>query len=178
MPKFNGKKNEFAMWSAKAKSYLAMKLLGPTLLASFKDSLPANDQVELDLSKPDELAKNKCKAMNVHAMNLLTVMMVENDLMLMMVESVKSKEWPNGLAYVLWEKLIKKFKPSDQVAKAEQTVKLLSLKLKKGEDLSELELRFALLELKYGIPMNKEMKIAAVMKATGKEYSDTIQSET
>jgi hypothetical protein len=40
------------------------------------------------------------------------------------------------------------FKPSDQVANAEQTAKLLRLKLKKGEDLSELELRIALLELK------------------------------
>jgi hypothetical protein len=36
VPKVNGKKNEFAMWSAKAKLYLAMKFLGPTLLASFE----------------------------------------------------------------------------------------------------------------------------------------------
>jgi hypothetical protein len=45
VPKLNGKKNEFAMWSAKEKSYLAMNFLRPTLLASFKDSLPANKQV-------------------------------------------------------------------------------------------------------------------------------------
>jgi hypothetical protein len=76
----------------------------------------------------------------------------------MMVESVKSNELPNGLAYNFWEKLIKKFKPSDKVAKAEPTAKLLSLKLKKGEDLSELELRIALLEAMYGILLNKEMK--------------------
>jgi hypothetical protein len=113
VPTFNGKKNEFAMWSAKAKSYLAMKFLAPTLIASFKVFLPANDQVELDPSKPGELAKNKCKAMNLHAMNLLTVMMVENDPMLTMVESVKNNEWPDGLAYVFWEKPIEKFKPSD-----------------------------------------------------------------
>jgi hypothetical protein len=71
-------------------------------------------------------------------------------------------------------KLIKNFKPSDQVAKAEQTTKLLRQKLKKGKDPSELGLRINLLELKYGIPLNKEMKIAAVMKASGNEYSDTI----
>jgi hypothetical protein len=87
VPKFNGKKSEFAIWSAKAKSYLAMKFLGPTLFASFKDSLPANEQVEFDLNnKPNELAKNKCKAMNLLAMNLSTVMTAENDLMLMMVD--------------------------------------------------------------------------------------------
>ena len=59
VPKFNRKKNEFAMWSAKAKLYLAIKFLSPTLLASFKDSLPANEQVELDQNKPDELAKEQ-----------------------------------------------------------------------------------------------------------------------
>ena len=96
--------------------------------------------------------------MNLHAMNLLTIMMAANDLMLVMVESVKSKEWPNGLAYILWEKLIKKFKLSDQVAKAEQTAKLLSLKLKKGEDQSELELKIMSIEARYGILLNKEMK--------------------
>ena len=50
--KFNGKKNKFAMWApAKANLYLAMKFLGPTISASFKDSLPENEQVELDLNK-------------------------------------------------------------------------------------------------------------------------------
>jgi hypothetical protein len=110
VPKFNGKKNKFAIWSAQAKVYLAMKFLGPTLLASFKDSLPANEQVELDLNKPNESAKNRCKAMNLHAMN---------------------------------------WKPSDQVVKAEQTSKMLGLKLMKGGDPSELELMIASTEALY-----------------------------
>jgi hypothetical protein len=38
--------------------------------------------------------------------------------MLMMVESSKSQDSPDGLAYVLWEKLLRKFKPSDQIAAA------------------------------------------------------------
>jgi hypothetical protein len=104
-------------------------------------------------------------------------MMVEN-LMLMMDESVKSKDWLDKLAYVLWEKLLRKFKPFDQVANAEQTTKLLNLKLKKGRDPSKLELKIALIEAMYGIPLSNEMKIAAVMKAAGYECSDTIQCET
>jgi hypothetical protein len=79
-----------------------MKFLGLTLLVSFKNSLPVNEQVELDQNKPGELAKNRCKAKNLHAMNL---------------------------------------KPSDQVVRAEQTAKLLSLKLKKEGDPSELDLK-------------------------------------
>jgi hypothetical protein len=44
VPKFTGKKNSFLMWSAKAKLYLAMKFLGPSLLVSFKDALLANGE--------------------------------------------------------------------------------------------------------------------------------------
>ncbi len=39
--------------------------------------------------------------------NLLNVTMAKNDLMLMMVESVMSKKWPNGLAYVIGQKLFR-----------------------------------------------------------------------
>jgi hypothetical protein len=92
VPKFTGKKNNFPMWSAKAKSYLAMKFLGPSLLASFKDALPVNEHAVLDKEKPEENTKINAKKMNLHAMNLLTVMMAENDLLLMMVDSVKSTE--------------------------------------------------------------------------------------
>ncbi len=118
-PMFNGKKREFSILAVKIKFYLAIMFFSASLSANFKDSLPVNDQVELDLSNPDKLAENKCKAMNLHAMNLLTVMTAEDDFMLIIVESVESKEWPNRLAYALWEKLLRKFKPSDQVAEAE-----------------------------------------------------------
>ncbi len=105
--------------------------------------------------------------MNLHVMNLLTVMMVENDLMLMMVESVKNKEWVDGLAYILWEKLIKKFKPSDQVAKAEQTAKLLSLKLKKGE--ARLNWSWGLLGLNTSIKFHwtKKSRLLLSLKPLG-----------
>jgi hypothetical protein len=83
------------MWSAKAKSYLVMKFFGPTLLVSFQGALPENDQELLDQSKANEWAFLKCKEIDLHVMNLLNMMMVENDLMLMMMESMKSKEWPN-----------------------------------------------------------------------------------
>ena len=177
LPKYSGKKSEFSMFAAKAKAYLAMKFLGPTLNQSFKSLLPANDQVLLDRNKPDELAFLKSKEMNLHAMNIMTVMLSESDLMLMMVESSKSKDWPDGLACVLWEKLLRKFKPSDQIAAAEQTVKLYALTLGKDVDPTVLEEKIASLEAGYGIPISEEMKISAIMKAAGKYYSDTIRSE-
>ena len=59
LPKYSGKKSKFLMFAAKAKAYLAMKFLGPTLNRTFKNLLPANDQVLLDQNKPKELAMLK-----------------------------------------------------------------------------------------------------------------------
>ena len=73
---------------------------------------------------------------------------------------------------------MKKCKPFNQVAKAEQTVKLLNLKLKKGGDPSELELKIALIEAMYRILLSDKMKIAAVMKAAGYNYLDTVAGGT
>jgi hypothetical protein len=81
--------------------------------------LPANDQVFLDQNKPKELAMLKSKEMNLHAMNIMAVMLSKSNLMFMMVESFKCQDWPDKLAYVLWEKLLRKFEPSDQIAVAE-----------------------------------------------------------
>jgi hypothetical protein len=135
LPKYLEKKSKFSMFTAKAKAYLTMKLLGPTLNRTFKNLLPANDKVLLDQNKAKEIAMLKSKEMNLHAMNIMTVMLSESNLMLMMVESSKSQDWPDGLAYILWEKLLRKFKPSDQIAAAKQTVKEVCVEVedKSGE---------------------------------------------
>jgi hypothetical protein len=65
LPKYSGKKSKFSMFAAKAKAYLAMKFLGPTLNRSFKNLLPANDQVLLDQNKPNELAFLKSTEINL-----------------------------------------------------------------------------------------------------------------
>ncbi len=166
------------MFAAKAKAYLAMKFLGPTLNWTFKNLLSVNDQVLLDQNKPKELAMLTSKEMNLHAMNIMTVMLSKSNLMLMMIESLKSQDWPDGLVYVIWEKLLRKFKPSDQIAAAKQTVKLYALQLGKDVDPTVLEEKIASFEAGYGIPISKEMKISAIMKAAGMYYSGTIQSKT
>ncbi len=46
-------------------------------------------------------------------MNLLTVMLCDTDAMIMLIDSTKTKDWPNGLAWKLNEKLCTKFKPGE-----------------------------------------------------------------
>ncbi len=77
------------------------------------------------------------KNVNVVAMNLLTVMLCDMDAMIMLIDSMKTEDWPDGLAWKLIEKLWAKFKPSDTIASAEQLEKLMKLKLKKKPDLED-----------------------------------------
>ena len=70
--------------------------------------------------------------MNVVAMNLVTVMLCDTDAMIMLIDSSKTADWPDGLVWKLTKKLCEKFNPSDTIASAEQSEKLMKLKLKKN----------------------------------------------
>ena len=66
---------------------------------------------------PDEFQFIVNKNANPLAMNLLTVMLCDMDAMIMFIDSTKTKDWPDGLAYC------KKFEPGDMIASAEQLKK-------------------------------------------------------
>jgi hypothetical protein len=118
------------------------------------------------------------KNVNVVAMNLLTVMLCDMDAMIMLIDSAKTEDWPDGLAWKLIEKLCAKLKPSDTIVSAEQLKKLMKLKLKKKQDPEYLESKIAPLETNYGCQIREDLKIAATVKAGGCRYSDTICSKT
>ncbi len=91
------------------------------------------------MKKPNELQFIMYKNVNVVAMNVLTVMLCDTDAMIMLIDSTKTEDWPDGLAWKLVEKLCAKLKPSDVIASAEQLEKLMKLKLKKKQDPEYLE---------------------------------------
>ncbi len=72
VPKFSGNKSDFLMFAAKAKAYLAMKFLSAMLSANFKKSLPANDEVKLDLNKPKGLIRVRYNAQCQHHHKICT----------------------------------------------------------------------------------------------------------
>jgi hypothetical protein len=56
------------------------------------------------------------KNANVVAINLLTGMLCDTNTMIMLINSTKTADWPDGLAWKLTKKLCAKFKPSDPIA--------------------------------------------------------------
>jgi hypothetical protein len=73
--------------------------------------LPANDAIPLDKKKPNEFQFIVNKNVNVVAMNLLTEMPCDTDAMILLIDFIKTANWPDGLAWKLTEKLCAKFKP-------------------------------------------------------------------
>jgi hypothetical protein len=58
--------------------------------------LPANDAILLDKTMPGEFQFIVNKNANLVAMNLLTVMLCDTDVMKMLIDSTKTKDWPDG----------------------------------------------------------------------------------
>ena len=136
--------------------------------------LPANDAILLDKTKPNEFQFIVNKNVNHVAMNLLlTVMLCDTDVMIMLIDSTKTKDWPDVLTWKLIEKLCTKFKLGDMIASAEQLEKLIKLKLKKKQDLEYFESKISSLETSYGCRIEEKLKIAAIVKAGGKHDAQT-----
>jgi hypothetical protein len=58
-------------------------------------------------------------------------MLFDTNAMIIFIDSMKTEDWPNGLAWIVIDRLSAKFKPSDTIASAEQLEKLMKFKLRK-----------------------------------------------
>ena len=177
IPKFSGERKHFPVWFTKATAVCALNGVSPKLKAGFKDMLPANDAILLDKTKPDEFPFIVNKNANLVAINLSTVMLCDTDAMIMLIDSTKTKDWPDGLAWKRTEKLCTKFKPGD-MASTEQLEKLMKLTLKKNQDPEYLKSKIASLKTSHGCQIEEKLRIAAIVKAGGKQYSADIHSKT
>ena len=175
--KFTGKREEFAIWWSQFCAFCTLKGILEALFKKFDSKLPAKEDDVLNPSDNTEKEQIRAKEMNAQAMSLLTMTM-DAPRLIRKVESAKCADWPGGKAWKLVESLIKKYKPSDVIAVAEQATKLMSLKLKRTEDPEDLGDSIAALETEYGSPIDEKQKIAAIVKTAGHYYRDAIQNET
>ena len=175
--KFDGTKAKYPTWSSQFEALCAIKGILDALQANFKNKLPDSDKVTLDPNDDAEKLLIEAKVKNSLAMSYLTLAM-DSPQLLAKIEASKSNDWPGGLAHVLWAKLVKKYKPKDTIAVAEQMKKLMELKLMKGQDPETLGDKIAELETSYGSSLAEEQKVAAIVNAAGADYADVIQQET
>ena len=138
--------------------------------------MPAKESTVLDETDATEKKQIEAKKKNNLAFSYATLAMNTSKL-LVMFGSSKSADWPSGRPDILMGKLMKKFKPTDTLAVAEQTKKLMKLKLGKDQDPDELGNEIAALESQYGSILAEKEKVVAVVNAVGAIYADTILQE-
>ena len=161
--KFSTERKHFPVWLIKATAVCAMNGVSAMLKPGFKDVLPANDSIPMDKTKPNEFQISMNKNVNLAVMNLLTMMLCDTDAFIMLIDSTKMKDCPNGLAWKLIEKLCTKFEPGDTIASAEQLEKLVKLMLKKKQDPEYLESKIVSLKTGYGCQIEEKLKIAVIV---------------
>ena len=164
--KFSGVREDFPVWLSQFKAQCAVKGLSEALDSSFETKLPRTEATVLDETVPDELKQIEALKKNALAVSYLSLAM-NSPKLLPKIEAARTAAWPGAKAHVILEKLVKKYKPSDTIATAEQMKKLMGLKLKKSQDPEDLGDKIAVLESKYGRVLSEKEKIAAVVSAAG-----------
>lgn len=117
--------------------------------------LPASDAVIIDIMTTSGKASKKAKVQNLLAMSYLTLAM-DSPKLFKMVEASKSRTWPGGLVYEFVKRLKKKYRPDHTLATAEMTTKLSKLKLKKEDDLADLNDNISAIGAQYGCAVNAQ----------------------
>ena len=128
-------KTKFGLYQSKFKSVAAIKGFAEALEPGFKLKLPAKENGVLT-SSANNKEKQKFKMMNLVAVHFLTLSFEEEE-HLDFIEDARTNNWPSGLACKIWKNLEKEFRPSNVLAEAELTKKMMGLTIVKEEDYSK-----------------------------------------
>ena len=174
--KFSGVREDFPVWLNQFQAQCAVKGIAEALDLSFNSNLPVTEATVLDADNSGKALQIEAKRKNALAVSYLCLAM-NSPKLLPKIQSAKTADWPGAKAHVIVSKLIKKYKPDDTIATAEQMKKLMALKLKKSQDPEELGDEMAVLESNYGSILAEKEKIAAVVNAAGAQYATVIRLE-
>ena len=104
-------------------------------------------------------AEKDARAANAKAVSSLTRSFETNDLLDVLTAGI-TKDYPNGLAYKMWEKLHKKFMPSDIVTNVELITRLMGVMITDEEhpdklfsEILKTEVQFASKDFKIPVEM-------------------------
>ena len=137
-----------------------------------------SDSTSLDDSNPEQALLKIAKNKNAAAMAYLT-MAFTSEMMMGLVYKSMTVDWPEGIAYLVVESLMKKYKPQDTITR-ELRQKLNKVSMKKGQDPSVIFEKNCSIENQYNAPdkhIEESNLIAVVLDAATVEYQPVLTSE-
>ena len=166
---------KIGLYQPKFKSVAAIKGFAEAFEPGFELKLPAKESNVLT-SSADDKEKQKFKTMKLVAVHFLTPSFEEEE-HLVFIKDARTDDWPSGLACKIRKNLENKFRPSDVLAEAELTKKLMGPTFTKEEDSRKLGKRIAIIQSRYKAQVEEKEKISAVVNAGGFRYADAIGQE-
>jgi hypothetical protein len=178
IPTFDGSANNYTIWWAKFKAFATLNGFSEAIQTEPNPDMPKKYTDSIDISTEDGKRQYGAKRMNDMAISSLTVAFNKEGIM-RLFSKAKTKEWPEGLAYLVVLELNKKFKPNDIITKVEMRQKLNQVNMKKGSDPALLFKSLAEVEDRYdGIGMIDEMDlIAIVLDIATEDYQSVLTAE-
>ena len=149
IPKFSGKEKDYMEFMTSLNAAFALLELEVTMDESFKDKLPANHKVELDLTKADEKKQHQAKQKNHKAIQSLTVAFHGKPKLMSFIYKSKTKDWPNGLTYLAIKKLKARYVSDDEHAYMSMMAELDAVTMGDDDDPSDFFSDVATIKMKY-----------------------------
>ncbi len=176
---FDGDSKKFQLWLTRFCAYATVYKFRQALAEGGDRDLPENESKELDETTPvgKMLAAKK---RNEVAMANFTMAFTTEGVMVLLVYKASTTDWPSGLATVVVQGLLNKYRSLDIVSSVELRQRMNKVPMKKGADPSTLFEQLSAIENQFsvrGTPMDESHMIAAILDAATDEYQAVILTE-
>ena len=138
--------------------------------------LPITSSSEINEDTDEGKKQKVAKRRNDLAMSSFTIAFTKEGI-LRLKSKAKSRDWPNGAAYLIVRMMMKKYCLTDMMSQLEMRQKLNKVVMKKGRDPAILFETLAEIEDKYDGSVDKADLIAIVLEAATDEYQSVLTAE-
>ena len=180
LPTFDGDYKKFQLWWTRFNAYATVYKFKQALTDEDDKHRPFSETEEIkDPLSTEGMAMEAAKKRNEVAMASLTMAFTSESVMRMVYKSYTT-QWPNGLAKLVVQALMKKYCPIDTISRVEMRQKLNKVAMKKGADPATLFEQLSAIENQYTTPDRKIEEgdlIAVVLDAATDEYQAVLTAE-
>ena len=173
LPVFSGKEKDYSVFWPKFHAY-------GVLNGSSEELDKGTSQLPLDpkvLDPDDAIKKVQEKALKMNSLTVSSFAMAfTTDLFMELIEQSKTNEYPGGIAYVVVDRLKRKFRPTDRISAVEAEKELMQLKMKDPDEYFD---KLATLKNKYKTnskTFDNDKMIAATIAKAPKKYGSVCTS--
>jgi gag-polypeptide of LTR copia-type/Zinc knuckle len=179
LPSFDGDSKKFQLWWTRFCAYATVYKFRQALAENGDSELQATEGEEPDESTAVGKKMIAAKKRNEVAMVSFT-MAFTTEVVMGLVYKASTTAWPSGLAKIVVQGLLKKYRPLDIVSLVELRQRMNKVTMKKGADPSTLFEQLSAIENQFsvpGTPMDESHMIAVILDAATDEYQAVISTE-